>query len=823
MIIFQMKFFYVIKSMISIDRIGRPIGRLNRIHLNRTPKNLDIARIKLQNLQITFEKIYHQAGPQAGMEGFDSQKSYYDVLSLWRYYDQELKTIYDLVLNHQINQIICSSTMAYQIYEIWNQLFMQTKHVICILMPLFHLEFKQEITNPDGTKEIRQAGLGRKNQEFQELLDLFHQRVQILKLDQSIYNHIYDLYIEYISNDDVRLNLEKLKDHLSIIKLTAFWELWMKVYITKNEDYFQLLIQDLNLDQSLERLNTVFQKMKRLTELHLSYKLKLERMPGDTSNQSNTLFNEELIQENLFQTDDIELINQQICRCIISKIINKYGNQIYKDCKYDTMQFIYKISYNKQQIIDLFSGFIDQRLTDITDERKKDDNDHIKLDDHLTLDVLIEIYNQCHNFCIKSFSNDLDVLRVLSSKFKTFINQIHNIELEFSNYIDKLIHSANSQEITNLDLRFINIINLFNFVQEKDMTLHYLSLKLQKRLIQTDQTSDLMIEQQFISLLKLKFGYSFPLRMENMIKDIILSEKINQELSSYINLHEKVKTKCVIEDDEDNDDLIMKSTGSSGLNLDSICLKVLSTNNWPITTYTGIPIDLPSELSSIITILIQNYNVMTNGKILNFQYFHGNGIINYQSAYKRYEIQVSTMQMIVLLLFNKSMCYTESDLLKNLGYDVKTDEYALTRKQMQEIIMPLCTPKCQILFKNKDEGSGITYSLNQNFKSDKIRIKLPNLILKDKDQNVHSITDDEKRKMIEERKYIIRANIVRIVKTRREINLQELIVEVIKFVSMRFDFPDLPKFIEVQADILIEQENIFYNDSTDKYQYEDTM
>ncbi|KAG6829544.1 hypothetical protein H0H87_011110 [Tephrocybe sp. NHM501043] len=112
--------------------------------------------------------------------------------------------------------------------------------------------------------------------------------------------------------------------------------------------------------------------------------------------------------------------------------------------------------------------------------------------------------------------------------------------------------------------------------------------------------------------------------------------------------------------------------------------------------------------------------------------------------------------------------------------------------------------KAKILINEESEQ----YDLNPNFKSKKIRVNL-NLPIKAEKQ---AETKDVLKSVDEDRKYVIQATIVRIMKARKTMKHQPLIQEVISQISMRFapKIPDIKKAI----DTLLEKEYIERVDGT---------
>jgi len=104
------------------------------------------------------------------------------------------------------------------------------------------------------------------------------------------------------------------------------------------------------------------------------------------------------------------------------------------------------------------------------------------------------------------------------------------------------------------------------------------------------------------------------------------------------------------------------------------------------------------------------------------------------------------------------------------------------------------------------------FTINEEFKSPSRKIKIPNLILKISEKEVEDID----RTLQEERKMLIEAAIVRIMKSRRHMVHQNLVSEVISQLLVNFK-PD-PKDIKKRIEDLITREYLT-RDSNDSNSY----
>ena len=191
------------------------------------------------------------------------------------------------------------------------------------------------------------------------------------------------------------------------------------------------------------------------------------------------------------------------------------------------------------------------------------------------------------------------------------------------------------------------------------------------------------------------------------------------------------------------------------------------------------------------------YTQKHNGRKLTFLYHLSKGEL--KATYIRnnragYTFQVSTYQMCVLLLFNDAETVTFSDA----AAATKLSDDIL--KQVLAIIV-----KSRVLLCD-DESAGnaatATYRLNADYKSKKFKINL-NMPLKAEQR----VEQEETHKHVQEdRKLLIQAAIVRVMKTRKQLKHVALVNEVIGQLQSRF-YPSIAD-IKKCIDILIEKEYI---------------
>jgi len=167
-----------------------------------------------------------------------------------------------------------------------------------------------------------------------------------------------------------------------------------------------------------------------------------------------------------------------------------------------------------------------------------------------------------------------------------------------------------------------------------------------------------------------------------------------------------------------------------------------------------------------------------NGRKLIWWYHRSKAEVVTKYLKNRYCFTVSMYQLAILMLFNQKDSYRVSELVEQTK--LKSDLVS----QLLQIFL-----KARILKTDAKEAlnDSSVVSLFENYNNKKLRLNL-NIPLKveqkqEQEQNDKTINDG--------RKYIIQAAIVRIMKTRRKLNYQEILSEVLSQLSNKFK-PSIP-------------------------------
>ena len=259
-------------------------------------------------------------------------------------------------------------------------------------------------------------------------------------------------------------------------------------------------------------------------------------------------------------------------------------------------------------------------------------------------------------FLRASFNEDKLFKQRINSDFEYFVNLNPRTPEYLSLFIDdklkKGVKGLSEQEIDQvLDKSMV----LFRYLQEKDVFERYYKQHLAKRLLLNRSLSD-DSEKNMITKLKTECGCQFTSKLEGMFKDMTLSNSMIDEFKSH---------------------LIQTNKSMFGIDL---CCRVLTTGFWP--TQSVLPkCNLPSNPQHAFETFKRFYLSKHSGRQLTLQPSLGSADLNALfygksikmevvemeddlntgvssvansslSSHRKHILQVSTYQMVVLMLFS---------------------------------------------------------------------------------------------------------------------------------------------------------------------------
>ena len=392
-----------------------------------------------------------------------------------------------------------------------------------------------------------------------------------------------------------------------------------------------------------------------------------------------------------------------------------------------------------------------------------------------------------------SFRNEKKAQKRMKESFEDFLNMDARAASCLAVYVDELLRvglKGASEEQIQKELQ--KAIIVFRFLSDKDVFESFYKQHLAKRLLGGRSVSD-DAERTMVSLLKAECGYQFTTKLEGMFNDMRISRETREEYKKF-----------------------KRSDKNTRDNMD-MDVDVLTTGYWPSQNVP--PCTLPPQVQSAIDNFSSFYLGKHTGRKLSWQTSTGTAELRatFGPADKprRHDLTVSTYQMCILLLFNSADSLTLGQIRSHTH---------IPDQELRRHLISLCTPKNKIL-KKGSKGKGITcdndtFTFNSNYTS---KLKRVRIFLVKETSIARSDTGGAARgasgstgaasaaidgsvpvAVEEDRRHLVEASIVRIMKARKTLNHNDLIAEVTRQLSNRFQPP--PMFIKKRIESLIERE-----------------
>jgi len=401
----------------------------------------------------------------------------------------------------------------------------------------------------------------------------------------------------------------------------------------------------------------------------------------------------------------------------------------------------------------------------------------------------------------------------MKESFEDFLNADARAANCLAVYVDELLRvGLRGVDERKVSAELDRVIVIFRYLSDKDVFEAYYKNHLAKRLLGNKSGSE-EAERAMVSLLKAECGYQFTSKLEGMFNDMRISKETAEKYRS----HKKSLNNAVSNDARDAEN------GGKPVDVE---VSVLTTGYWPSQNVA--PCILPPAVKAAMDRFQKYYLNTYTGRKLSWQTSTGSAEIRAtlppqkgSSKTRRHDLSVTTYQMCILVLFNTR----DSLTLKQIR-----DETNIPEDELRRHLVSLCTPKHRILRKGS-KGKGIsgdddTFTYNADYTSKMTRVKVPMVSMRDassasaggakgngsasaaggasKSAGLVDGSASVPLSVEEDRRHLLEAAIVRIMKARKVLNHNDLVAEVTRQLSGRFLPP--PQFVKKRVESLIERE-----------------
>ena len=409
---------------------------------------------------------------------------------------------------------------------------------------------------------------------------------------------------------------------------------------------------------------------------------------------------------------------------------------------------------------------------------------------------LLDVHDKFSDMVENCFDNNIVFHQELKEAFGDIVNNYGSVKNSSTKHIeivdslalfcDKILKTG-GEKVTDEEVNkyLEKSVQMFSYLNDKDIFNEIYRNQLAKRLLNQRSASD-EHERMMIGKLKLKCGAQFTSKLEGMLNDLSVGSENSKNFSKYL------------------------ADNKSNLNLYNIdfTVQILTGGHWP--TFRTIDVILPPALAACTRVYRQFYDREATGRRLTWAYSLGQATVKGLFSGKGYDLQVTTVQAVVMVAFNSKASYSFSELMQvtNFSEDV-----------LKRVLHSLSCCKYKVI-KRVSEGEGEevkskvvkstdSFAFNDKFTCPQRKIRIP----------MASLDEDKNDKKIDaERDYLIEAAVVRIMKSKKHLSHTQLTGEVIVQIQGQFK-PD-PKQIKKRIESLIDREYLERDlDSPGMYNY----
>lgn len=373
-----------------------------------------------------------------------------------------------------------------------------------------------------------------------------------------------------------------------------------------------------------------------------------------------------------------------------------------------------------------------------------------------------------------AFSGDKQVQASINEAFQSFINANARAPEFLSLYIDDhLKKGAKSKSEEEIEAALEKTIILFRFLADKDKFERYYKNHLARRLLYQRSASD-DAERGMVAKLKVEMGFQFTQKLEGMFNDMRMSVESASAFRNYLGRH-------------------------GGAPPFDFNVSVLTASYWPQPIVTTSSCRFPPVLAGAQATYQKYYDSRHSGRRLAWQASLGTADVRVRFAQRTHDLNVSTQALVVLLLFED---LPDEDVLSYSELKTASD---LSDGELQRTLQSLACGKHRVLTKHpkgRDINPDDTFSFNSAFTSPLARIKIMQVA-----SRVESPKErEETQEMVdEERRHMVEACIVRIMKDRKTMGHNDLLSEVASQLAKRFQpsMATIKKRIEGLIDVSV--------------------
>lgn len=476
-----------------------------------------------------------------------------------------------------------------------------------------------------------------------------------------------------------------------------------------------------------------------------------------------------VLEEVLLQVTEKELIERE----------NSGVIALLRNDKLDDLARMFRLFSRIKNGLDPIADLVQKHITavgnDIVDKRANavaEGNIKDAASDPEYIKSILTIHDKFRNVVNDQFQGNSLFQKALKEAFVEFVNKDVGPDSSaklMSTFCDRILKTGGEKlSDEQVEDYLEKVVFVFSYLTDKDLFAEIYRNQLAKRLL-NQRSASADAEVLMIGKLKLRCGSQFTGKMEGMMNDLAIGSDHHQEFEKFLQKQRD------------------QETGTAGIGFE-FSVQVLTTGYWP--SYKVLEIAVPPQMIKCMSLFKVYYDSKTSHRRLQWIHSLGNATIRANFPKKKwYDLQVTTLQAVALLLF--------SDTEEKLSFEQLRESLNLSVDVVKRILHSLSCGKFKILNKlpaGKTISTSDEFEVNKTFACPMRKIRIP----------MASLEESHSQKHVEEdRSIAIEAAIVRIMKARKKLPHQQLISEVLA--QLAFFKPNL-KVIKRRIEALIDRE-----------------
>lgn len=436
------------------------------------------------------------------------------------------------------------------------------------------------------------------------------------------------------------------------------------------------------------------------------------------------------------------------------------------------------------------------------------------------IQAILGLKQKYDQFVKESFKESKDFQLALKQAFESFLNKDTRTAQYLSLFVDDMFRRGlkGMSSDVEIDASLEQVVTVFRFLQDKDIFESYYKQHLSRRLL-TGRSNNDEAEKNMISKLKSECGHQYTSKLEGMFQDMKLSEELMKHYKGFFHGGAQPPrprpTGAAASTGPAAPSAAAVAAAAAGIELK---VSVLTSGFWPGAP--GQPCELPLEIVDCCSRYEAFYLNKHTGRRLTWQPQHGQADVKATLGKSKHELSVTTYQMVILMLFNNHNILSWKEI--QLRTKIPVDE--LKRHLMSLYV----NPKAKILAKSgvekdksKEPQDEDSFQVNAAFECKLFRVKVPLVLGRageggngkqalgedgfDAGLASNAIPGSDVPASVEEdRKHLVEAVIVRVMKSRKTLDHNQLVMEVTRHLTSRFQ--PSPTLIKQRIEKLIERE-----------------